>query len=205
MRVLIADDEKVSRTLLGSTLTKLGYEVTISEDGAQAWEALKADNHPKLAVLDWMMPGLEGVEVCRRVRELERGSYTYIILLTSRDEKQDVVAGFDAGIDDYLVKPFDAQELQSRIAVGTRILKLESTLGKKVSELEQALKHVRQLQGLLPICMHCKKIRADDDSWHLIESYVSQHSEAQFTHSLCAECRAKHYPSPSKKNGQGDG
>jgi len=203
MRVLIAEDDRVSRTLLESTLTKLGYTVSAVENGAQAWEAIKADNPPKLAILDWMMPEMEGIEVCRRVRELERGSYIYIILLTSRAQKQDIVAGFDAGIDDYLVKPFDAQELQSRMAVGTRILKLESTLGKKVAELEETARHVKQLQGLLPICMHCKKIRADDDSWHLIESYVSSHSEAQFTHSLCSECRAKFYPKHKNKREAG--
>jgi sigma-B regulation protein RsbU (phosphoserine phosphatase) len=199
MRVLIADDEKVSRSLLVSSLAKLGYEVSASEDGTEAWEALKADNPPKLAILDWMMPGMEGIEVCRRVRALERSTYIYIILLTSRAQKQDVVDGFEAGVDDYLVKPFDMQELQSRLAVGRRILDLESTLGKKVGELEQALRHVKQLQGLLPICMHCKKIRADDDSWHLIESYVEKHSEAEFTHSLCSDCRAEHYPTLTKQ------
>jgi DNA-binding response OmpR family regulator len=146
-----------------------------------------------------MMPEIEGIEVCRRVRELERSSYIYIILLTSRGHKQDMVDGFNAGVDDYLVKPFDAQELQSRLTVGKRVLDLESNLGKKVGELEEALRHVKQLQGLLPICMHCKKVRADDDSWHLIETYVEQHSEAAFTHSLCSACREEHYPSPKKK------
>jgi sigma-B regulation protein RsbU (phosphoserine phosphatase) len=204
MKVLIADDEKVSRKLLEGTLTKLGYDVNAAENGEQAWEALKAEDPPKLAILDWMMPGMEGIEVCRRVRELKRSTYIYIILLTSKAQKQDVVDGFKAGVDDYLVKPLDAQDLQSRLAVCRRILDLESTLGNKVEELEEAIKHVQQLQGLLPICMHCKKIRANDDSWHLIESYVAQHSEAQFTHSLCAECRAEHYPSPQKQNGAGD-
>jgi DNA-binding response OmpR family regulator len=199
MRILIADDEKVSRTILKSALVKLGYEVRAAENGTEAWKALKADDPPKLAILDWMMPGMEGVEVCRRVRELKRGSYIYVILLTSRDQKQDMVDGFKAGVDDYLVKPFDAQELQSRLAVGRRILDLESTLGRKVYELEDALRHVKQLQGLLPICMHCKKIRADDNSWQMIESYVVEHSEAEFTHSLCSECREKHYPALNKK------
>jgi len=199
MRILIADDDKVSRTLLKSALAKLGYEVRPAENGTEAWEILEADDPPKLAILDWMMPGMEGVEVCRRVRAMKRGSYIYIILLTSKDQKQDMVDGFKAGVDDYLVKPFDAQELQSRLAVGRRILDLESTLGRKVYELGDALKHVKQLQGLLPICMHCKKIRADDNSWQMIESYVEDHSEAEFTHSLCSECRAKHYPSPKQK------
>jgi DNA-binding response OmpR family regulator len=195
MRVLIAEDEKVARKVLESTLTDLGYEVSSVEDGAQAWDVLKADDPPKMAILDWMMPSLEGIEVCRRVRELERGSYIYIILLTSKTQKQDEEAGFEAGVDDYLVKPIDLQELQTRLAVGERILDLQKTLANKVGELEEALRHVKQLQGLLPICMHCKKIRADDDSWHLIESYIEEHSEAAFTHSLCSECRKKHYPS----------
>jgi DNA-binding response OmpR family regulator len=203
MRVLIADDDRVSRTLLETALTKLGYDVRQAENGSEAWKMLEAGDPPKLAILDWMMPEMEGIEVCRRVRGMQRSSYIYIILLTSRAQKQDIVDGFDAGVDDYLVKPFDVQELQSRLTVGRRILELESNLGNKVEELEDALKHVKQLQGLLPICMHCKKIRADDDTWHLIESYVEQHSEAAFTHSLCSECREKHYPSTKVKKGAG--
>jgi DNA-binding response OmpR family regulator len=193
MKVLIAEDDRVSRRLLQATLERLGYEVVAVEDGARAWEALRGGDAPRLAVLDWMMPELDGVEVCRRVRAESDPSYRYLILLTTRGQKSDVVEGLDAGADDYVTKPFDAEELHSRLRTGERILDLESALATKVEELEGALAHVKQLQGLLPICMHCKKIRDDRDTWHRIESYISDHSEATFTHSLCAECMAKHY------------
>jgi CheY-like chemotaxis protein len=199
MKVLIAEDDKVSRRLLQATLGRLGYDVMTTENGAQAWEALQQADAPRLAILDWMMPELDGVDVCRNVRQRDDVPYVYIILLTARGQKKDVVTGLEAGADDYLVKPFDPQELSSRITVGKRILELEAALDGKVHELKAALSHVKQLQGLLPICMHCKKIRDDGDTWHRVESYIEEHSDAMFTHSLCEECMAKHYPNHGKK------
>jgi CheY-like chemotaxis protein len=199
MKVLIAEDDRVSRTLLQATLSRLGHEVVTTENGAQAWEILQAGGGPRLAILDWMMPKLDGVEVCRKIREHDDLPYVYVILLTAKGQKKDVVAGLEAGADDYLVKPFDPQELSSRISVGERILNLEAALEGKVRELKEALSHVKQLQGLLPICMHCKKIRDDRDTWHRVESYIEEHSGAMFTHSLCEECLTKHYPEYDKK------
>lgn len=203
MRILIAEDDLVSRRLVEATLTRSGYDVVSAEDGTRAWELLNAADGAggvsgaggfQLAVLDWMMPGLDGVEVCRRLRQRSGTAYIYVILLTARGQKEDVVAGLEAGADDYVTKPFDAQELQSRIRVGERIVKLESGLEQKVRELEDALAHVKRLQGLLPICMHCKKIRDDNATWHNLETYFQEHSEVMFTHGVCAECRATHYP-----------
>jgi CheY-like chemotaxis protein len=199
MKVLIAEDDQVSRRLLQATLGRLGYEVVTTENGAQAWEALQTPEAPRLAILDWMMPELDGVDVCRNVRQREDVPYVYIILLTARGQKKDVVTGLEAGADDYLIKPFDPQELRSRITVGERILELEAALEGKVRELKDALTHVKQLQGLLPICMHCKKIRDDTDTWHRMENYIQEHSDAMFTHSLCEECLAKHYPDQKKR------
>ncbi|MFH1731762.1 MAG: response regulator [Planctomycetota bacterium] len=199
MKVLIAEDDQVSRRLLQATLGRLGYEVITTENGAQAWDALQKPDAPRLAILDWMMPELDGVDVCRYVRGREDVPYVYIILLTARGQKKDVVTGLEAGADDYLIKPFDPQELRSRITVGERILKLEAALEAKVLELKEALTHVKQLQGLLPICMHCKKIRDDGDTWHRMENYIQEHSGAMFTHSLCEECLDKHYPDHKKR------
>ncbi len=194
MRVLIAEDDRVSRKLLSATLSRLGYDVTVTEDGAQALETLFRDDGLRMAILDWMMPKLDGVEVCRRVREHNEGPYRYLLFLTAKGQTKDVVTGLEAGADDYLVKPFNPQELKSRLDVGRRILQLQADVAAKVDELEQALHHVKQLQGLLPICMHCKKIRDDDETWHRMESYIERHSEVMFTHSLCQECLAHHYP-----------
>lgn len=138
-RVLIADDSGISRRLLESPLKKWGYEVTVAYDGTQAWEYLEGENAPALAILDWMMPGMTGPEVCSRVRQLGREPYTYILLLTSKSEKEDLIAGMSAGADDYIVKPFDQQELQVRLEAGKRILRLhEQLLDAKKKLIQQA-------------------------------------------------------------------
>jgi len=194
MRILIAEDDPILRRLLEATLQRSGFEVTLAENGALAWEILQGGDAPRLAVLDWMMRELDGLEVCRRTRAMPGGVYVYIIMLTARGRKEDIVEGLDAGADDYLTKPFDPHELRARVRVGQRIVGLERELQTKVHELEQALSRVEQLQGLLPICMHCKRIRDDRQNWHRLEAYIQDHSEATFTHSLCDQCLAEHYP-----------
>ncbi len=140
------------------------------------------------------MPGMDGLEICRRLRSREVLRYVYVILLTARDRAADVVAGLEAGADDYVTKPFDWNELHSRLRTGKRVQLLQSQLAAKVEDLESALAHVKTLQGLLPICMHCKRIRDDANTWHRLESYIEDHSNALFTHSLCRKCLEKHYP-----------
>jgi len=193
MRVLIAEDDATSRRLLESMLKKWGYDVVVTCDGKEAWAALEADNSPRLVILDWMMPGIDGVELCRLIRRTHTLSPPYIILLTVRDRKEDIVTGLEAGGNDYVTKPFNGNELRARIEVGQRVVGLQSALAGKVRELEQALAHVKTLQGLLPICMHCHKIRDDQDSWQKLEEYISEHSEADFSHSICPECFARYY------------
>src|SRR5580698_5239149 len=127
-RVLAAEDNPVFQSMLRSILTKWGYDPIIARDGAEAWRVLAADDAPRLAILDWMMPGLDGVEICRRVRAAGREPYIYILLLTARTESQDLVEGMEAGADDYLTKPFVAQELRVRLRAGRRILDLQSEL-----------------------------------------------------------------------------
>jgi diguanylate cyclase (GGDEF)-like protein len=128
MRILIADDSLVSRHLLEVTLRNWGYEVVVACDGTEAWKILQTDNAPSIAILDWMMPGQTGPEVCRMVRQKAMEPYTYILLLTSRSLKEDVVAGMDSGADDYLTKPFDQHELKVRLRAGTRIVDLQAQL-----------------------------------------------------------------------------
>ncbi len=128
MRILIADDDEVSRCKLEALIGKWGYEVIAAEDGTSAWEILEREDAPRLAILDWMMPGLDGSEICRRLRHSSKGAYVYVLLLTSKVGKQDIVAGMEAGADDYLSKPFDAQELKVRLRAGQRIIDLEEAL-----------------------------------------------------------------------------
>ena len=186
--VLIAEDDPTSRRLLKGTLEKWGFEVEVCCDGDEAWQALQRDEAPQLAILDWMMPGMEGLEICRRLRALPQKRICYAILLTAKNRKQDLAEGLGSGADDYMIKPFDPCELKARLQVGIRLLSLQQALAGRVSELEEALAQVKLLQGLLPICSYCKNVRDDNNYWQQIESYVSAHSEAQFSHSICPTC-----------------
>ena len=188
MRVLIADDDPISRTALGRTLRAWGYDVTATSDGAAAWEALQKDDAPLLAVVDWMMPGLEGPEVCRRVRSLGRSVPTYTILLTSRDATHDIVAGLESGADDYVTKPFDAAELRSRLRVGERVVALQQGLADRVQELQDSIARIRRLHKLLPICAWCKSVRNDGDYWQSVEAYIAELADVKLSHGICPTC-----------------
>jgi diguanylate cyclase (GGDEF)-like protein len=128
MKVLIADDDPVSCSILERKLSSWGYDVVVCADGISAWEALRSKGAPRLAILDWMMPGLSGLEICRKIRERPVDSYTYILMLTAKDRKEDILTGLDAGADDFLIKPFDPHELDVRLRIGRRILDLEGGL-----------------------------------------------------------------------------
>jgi sigma-B regulation protein RsbU (phosphoserine phosphatase) len=191
MKVLIAEDDPVSRRLLQAALIKWGYEVIVTTNGKEAWEALQQPGAPSLLVLDWLMPETDGVEVCRQARETPALKSAYIILLTSRGSKEDIVQGLQAGADDYVTKPFDHGELRARVQVGSRVVQLQSALADRVTELEEAIANVKQLQGLLPICSYCKKIRDDGNYWHRVESYIAGHANVRFSHGICPECTGK--------------
>ena len=188
MRVLIADDDSVTRRLLQGALASWGYDVEAMRDGEGAWSALRRDDGAPLAVLNWMMPGLDGVEVCRRVRSVPNSRPIYIILLTARSGRKDIVSSLQAGADDYVTKPFNVGELRARVQVGERMVGLQAELADRVNELEEALRQEQRLQGLLPICSYCKKIRDDRNYWQEVESYIGQHSEARFSHRVCPDC-----------------
>jgi len=177
--------------MLEATLQKLGYVTVVAGNGAEAWTLLQDEDAPRLAILDWMMPGMDGPEVCRRARAAPRTPPPYIILLTTRDSRADVVAGLDAGADDYMAKPFDREELRARVGVGVRMVELQQSLADRLRDLEDALARVKQLQGLLPICSYCKKIRDDRNYWNQVETYISAHSGAQFSHGICPDCFEK--------------
>ncbi len=187
MKIVIAEDDPVSRCFLEVTLAKWGYEVIAVCDGNQAWEAYQRER-PTIAILDWMMPGIDGAEVCRRARSVATTIPAYLIMLTAKSEKQDVVAGLCAGADDYITKPFNRHELHARIKVGIRIAELQKTVADRVVELELALSRVKQLQGLLPICSYCKKVRDDQNYWQQVDCYISKHLEVAFSHGICPEC-----------------
>ena len=188
MKILIAGDDAMARRLLEGVLLKWGYEVLVTGDGLEAARILTSEDPPPVAILDWAMPGMTGVDVCRRVRETPSASTLYLLLLTARGEQDDVVAALEAGADDFVVKPFHPPELRARVRVGERIARLQRSLAARVAALERALAQVMDLQGLLPICMYCKKIRTDSNYWQKVESYIAERSGATFSHGICPEC-----------------
>lgn len=188
LRVLVADDEPVSRTVVGAMLKKAGYLVTLADDGEQAWSQLSGEDPPAIALLDWEMPGLAGPEVVSRLRGRQVGTPIYVILLTSRDSSADIVAGLKGGADDYVTKPADQDELIARVNVGARVVELQSALAERVRSLEEALANVKALQTLLPMCAYCKAIRNDQNYWEKVETYFHEHSGVSFSHSYCPNC-----------------
>ncbi|MGA3235945.1 MAG: diguanylate cyclase [Bryobacteraceae bacterium] len=166
-RVLAAEDNPVFQSMLRSMLTKWGYDPIIARDGAEAWRVLAAEDAPRLAILDWMMPGLDGVEICRRVRASGREPYIYILLLTARTESQDLVEGMEAGADDYLTKPFIAHELRVRLRAGQRILDLQTELvaareALRVQATHDSLTGIANRSGILD-SLHTGLARASRD------------------------------------------
>jgi len=188
MIVLVADDLDVNRKLLRTLLSAEGYAVIEASNGIDAFNILQTATGPMVGLIDWEMPEMEGIEVCRQARALQGTPPLYLILLTVRDSKQDIVAGLQGGANDYITKPFDKTELLARVSIGKQMVQLQQTLTEHVAELKEALINVKQLGGLLPICSYCKKIRDDQNYWQQVEAYVGKHSDAKFSHSICPQC-----------------
>ena len=191
MCVLIAEDETVSRLLLESILREWGYEVVATSDGGEAWDALRRADAPRMAILDWQMPGVDGLELCRRARATPETASLYVLLLTGKGGTDNLVAGLRAGANDYITKPFDLDELSARLNVGRRVVELQQSLADRVAELERTLAQVKQLQGLIPILAWCKKVRNDANYWQQVEDYIGEHSDARFSHGICPDCFAQ--------------
>ena len=191
LRVLIADDDPIARRFLERAVSRAGYEAVVVSAGDEAWRVLSAEDGPSVAVLDWMMPGLTGIEVCEKVRAAGLRIPPYLIVLTSRGATDDVVRALRAGADDHITKPFEIEELRARLAVGVRTVTLQRQLAGRILALEDALAHVQQLQGLIPICAWCRQVRSDGDFWEQVESYLARRSGLQFSHAICPTCRKR--------------
>ncbi len=194
MKILMAEDDAFSRKLLEATLGKAGHDVVSCDDGEAAIEAYEKEPSIEMAILDWMMPGKDGLEVCREIKANEGQNLTYIIMLTAKSRPDDLALAMDSGADDFVSKPFNAVELNARINAGVRMIRLQKAMADNIQELQEALAHVEQLQGIIPICAWCKKIRDDSQYWSSVEDYIGRHSKAEFSHSVCPECLEKHFP-----------
>lgn len=176
MKILIAEDDAVSRKVLEGTLRRLGHDVTSTSNGKLAWEILQTESYP-VVISDWNMPKWNGLTLCRAIRSQNSSQYTVVLLLTARGGKSNYLEAMNAGADDFVTKPFDEEQLAARLVVAERMLGLRS--------------HVKRLEGLLPICAFCKRIRDEQTGWNQVEEYVAQHSGAHFSHGICPECSEK--------------
>lgn len=173
MRVLVVDDDPVSQRILVATLTQLGHQTVAAQDGQAAWEEFCREP-ADVVITDWMMPRVDGLELIRRIRQAGTERYTWIVLLTALGSRARWLDGMAAGADDFVTKPVERAELHARLRVAERVLGLQ--------------KAVRQLEGLLPICSYCRRIREGGERWSQVEDYVARHSEARFTHGVCPDC-----------------
>lgn len=214
MKALIADDDNITRAAIQRLLEKWGYEVLQARDGCGSLKALCHKDPPRIAILDWVMPEPDGVEICRYLKQKKDLPFIFTILLSVKQEKKDIINALDSGAHDFLSKPVHTGELRSRIAVGARIVKAEDDIRSKNrkfahinyqlkqtnAELQIALKQINTLQGILPICVSCKKIRTenmeanDPNSWVTMEEYISSRTDTEFSHGICPVCAAKLYP-----------
>lgn len=173
MRILIVEDDIDSREMLQVLLQQDGHEVLCAGNGREATDLFDR-NRFSLIISDWLMPEVDGLDLCRRVRAANKSHYTYIILLTALKGKAKYLEAMTAGADDFVTKPYDPDELRARLLVGGRIVGLQD--------------HVKRLEGVLPTCMYCKKIRDQRDIWVGIEQYITQRTEASFSHGVCPDC-----------------
>jgi phosphoserine phosphatase RsbU/P len=188
--ILVVDDDPDIARFVEVNLRSAGYDVAVAADGEEALTRASS-LRPDLVLLDVMMPRIDGFEVAQRLRKNPQTANTSIIMLTAKALSADKVTGLQSGADDYIIKPFDPEELRARVAVGVRVLGLQQKLAERVEELQTALSNVKQLRGLLPICSYCKRIRGDDHYWQQVEGYIARHSDAQFSHGICPTCYAK--------------
>lgn len=191
--VLIVDDVETNIQVLANLLSDHSYHIAFATSGEQALTMVK-ELEPDLILLDIMMPGMDGIEVCRSLRRMDVTRETPVIFLTARTETDDIVRGFEAGAQDYVTKPFQGVELLARVKTHMELKAARETRDLLILELREALDRVRLLSGLLPICSYCKMIRDDRGYWTQVEEYISKHSDATFSHGICPNCAEKHFP-----------
>jgi CheY-like chemotaxis protein len=177
MKILIAEDDPIAAKILQRALETFGHEVVATRNGDEAWESFDRDP-VRLVVSDWFMPGLDGLALCRKIRDRPKTAYTYFILLTGQEtgpDNYDLAA--NAGVDDFLTKPLDRPTIRLRLRVAERILSFTT--------------EIRTLKDMIPICSYCRKIRNDENYWQMVETYINEQTGSNFTHGICPECHAK--------------
>jgi len=200
LHIMVVDDDRMSQRMISKRLERLGHGVTTADNGQEALDAMQS-GHCDILITDWMMPGVSGPDLVRRIREADGPAYTYVIMVSALETEQDAAAGLGAGADDYLRKPWSGMELEARVRTGERIVRLDRQLRAKNAELQQTIeqltraeKTIETLEGFLPVCSICKAVRDDEGDWHPLENYIERETHAQFSHGLCPKCMAERYP-----------
>jgi PleD family two-component response regulator len=186
--ILIVDDSDINRDLVTELLSgSMECGIQQASNGSAALELI-AREAPDLILLDINMPGIDGYTVCKAIRSNEKVHEIPVIFLTGQRDSEFIVKGFEAGGNDYLLKPYESRELLARVHVHLELKLQRDELKRRNRELEEAIARVKQLEGIIPICMYCKKIRNDDTMWQQFELYMGEHLDAQFTHGVCPDC-----------------
>jgi phosphoserine phosphatase RsbU/P len=194
IRILVVDDDPDILFTTVRILKKEGFEVISADTGNQSLEKVEND-HPDLILLDVELPDILGTEVCEKVKGNPDHRKKYIMMLSGvKISSNDQADGLDSGADGYIARPVSNRELVSRVNSMVRLIRAERKTDSYILELEQAMEKIKMLSGIIPICMHCKQIRDDKGYWNRIEEFIENHSEAQFSHSLCETCLEKYYP-----------
>ena len=186
--VLVVDDDRATRAVLGDVLVAGGWKPMMAASGAEAREVLLSPESPRVVLLDWLLPDVPGIALCREILYAPQ-SRPHLILVTIKGETEDLVEGLDAGADDFIAKPFKPAEVRARVRAGFRTIDLREELKSRVLQLEAAIRRVTQLESLLPICMFCRRIR-DGEVWQSLEGYLQQHADVRFSHGCCPICLA---------------
>ncbi|HBD95847.1 MAG: hypothetical protein A2015_04585 [Spirochaetes bacterium GWF1_31_7] len=192
-KILIVDDIVLNIQVAAGVLQEYNYEILTATGGEQAIKIIKAKK-PDLILLDIMMPDIDGFDVIKSIKESSETSDIPVIFVTAKNDIETLVAGFNAGAVDYITKPFNPFELYARVRAHLELKMAKTELEAKNKELQQALNDIKTLEGLIPICANCKKIKDDDGYWHSVEEYMTEHSDVKFTHGLCNDCIKKLYP-----------
>jgi CheY-like chemotaxis protein len=186
--ILVVDDSEINRDVVVDLITSsIACRIRQAGDGAEALAMIRVQA-PDLVLLDVNMPGMDGYQVCRAIRSDQDTAEIPVIFLTGQRDSEFIVSGFEAGGSDYVLKPYESRELLARVHVHLELKQQRDELKRRNSELEATIARVKRLEGIIPICMYCKKIRNDDTMWQRFEQYIGEHLDAQFSHGVCPEC-----------------
>ena len=192
LRILVVDDDAMTRLTLESVIRGAGWSPVSIEDPELAFDMLTGADAPPIALIDWQMPTLSGLDLCRRVREADPAARPYLIFVTSNSTSTDIVLGLDAGADGYMTKPIAANELQARVRAGIRTILLQQDLRTRLEQARAESARTQPLRELLPMCCYCRRIRDEKEQWSSLERYLSQRMDVRFTHGFCPTCYEHH-------------